>query len=121
MGWLDEDGYLYLGDRRSDMIVVGGRNVYPAEVEAVLDAHPAVRSCCVIGLPDDEMGSRVHALVELASPVEDEELLAHARERLSAWKLPRSIERCDRPLRDDAGKARRTALRAERLASARPD
>ena len=74
-----------------------------------------MRSCCVIGLPDDEMGSRVHALVELAEPVDDEALLACARERLSAWKLPRSIERCDQPLRDDAGKARRAALRAERV------
>ena len=65
MGRFDADGYLYLGDRRSDMILSGGRNIYPAEVEAALDEHPAVRSSCVIGLPDDDLGNRVHALVEL--------------------------------------------------------
>jgi len=115
MGWLDEDGYLYLGDRRSDMILTGGRNVYPAEVEAALEEHPAVRSSCAIGLPDEDLGQRVHALVELAAAVSDAELLAHLRERLVAYKLPRSFERVARPLRDDAGKLRRTALRAERL------
>jgi bile acid-coenzyme A ligase len=115
MGWLDEDGYLYLGDRRSDMILVGGRNVYPAEVEAALVEHPAVRSSCVIGLPEEDLGSRIHALVELAQPISDETLLAHLRERLAAYKLPHSIERCDHPLRDDAGKVRRAALRAERI------
>ena len=64
MGRIDADGYLYLGDRATDMILVGGANVYPAEVEAVLDEHPQVRSSAVIGLPDDDTGSRVHALVE---------------------------------------------------------
>ena len=58
MGWFDEDGYLYLGDRSADMILVGGANIYPAEVEAALDEHPAVRSACVIGLPDDDLGNR---------------------------------------------------------------
>jgi bile acid-coenzyme A ligase len=116
MGWLDEDGYLYLGDRRADMILSGGRNLYPAEVEAALAEHPAVRSCCVIGLPDEDLGSRVHALVELAEDVSDAELRAHLEQRLVAWKIPRSFERVDEPLRDDAGKVRRGALRAERLA-----
>ena len=64
MGCLDDDGYLYLVDRKTDMILVGGANVYPAEVEAALDAHPAVRSSAVIGLPDDDLGSRVHAIVD---------------------------------------------------------
>ena len=115
MGWLDSDGYLYLGDRRTDMILTGGHNVYPAEVEAALTEHPAVRSCCVIGLPDEDLGSRVHALVELDTNVSDDALLDHLRERLVAWKLPRDLERVDAPLRDDAGKVRRAALRAERL------
>jgi bile acid-coenzyme A ligase len=115
MGWLDEDGYLYLGDRRGDMILCGGRNLYPAEVEAALDEHPAVRSSCVIGLPDEDLGSRVHALVELAEEVSDGELRAHLEQRLVAWKIPKSFERVDEPLRDDAGKVRRSALRAERL------
>jgi len=116
MGWLDEDGYLYLGDRRTDMILCGGRNVYPAEVEAALDEHPAVRSSCAIGLPDDDLGSRVHALVELAEEVDDAELRSHLESRLLGWKIPRSFERVNEPLRDDAGKVRRSALRDARLA-----
>jgi bile acid-coenzyme A ligase len=116
MGRLDADGYLYLGDRRSDMILSGGRNIYPAEVEAALDEHPAVRSCCVIGLPDEDLGSRVHALVELLAEVGDEELRAHVAERLVHYKVPRSFERVSDPLRDDAGKVRRSALREQRIA-----
>lgn len=116
MGRLDEEGYLYLGDRSADMILVGGANVYPAEVEAALGEHPAVRSCAVIGLPDEDKGSRVHAIVE-ADPdaVDVDELLAFAGERLSRYKVPRTVELVDEPLRDDAGKVRRTQLRAERL------
>jgi bile acid-coenzyme A ligase len=117
MGWLDADGYLYLGDRRSDMILCGGRNVYPAEVEAALQEHPAVRSACVIGLPDEDLGQRIHALVELANEVPDQALREHLAERLVAWKLPRSFERVPGPLRDEAGKVRRSALRAERMAA----
>ncbi|WP_181781240.1 AMP-binding protein, partial [Pseudonocardia pini] len=120
LGRMDADGYLYLADRRSDMILVGGSNVYPAEVEAALDAHPAVLSSCVIGLPDDDLGSRVHALVQLAEPVTDEDLRAHVRERLSPQKVPATVERVDHPLREDTGKVRRSALRAARLETPDP-
>ena len=115
MGYFDEDGYLYLGDRRSDMILSGGRNIYPAEVEAVLDEHPAVRSSCVIGLPDEDLGSRIHALVELEREVDEAELGAHVAERLVGYKVPRSFERVEGPLRNEAGKMRRSALREARL------
>jgi bile acid-coenzyme A ligase len=115
MGWFDEDGYLYLADRRTDMILVGGSNVYPAEVEAVLDEHPAVLSCCVIGLPDDDLGNIVHAIVETAYDVSDEELAAHCADRLVGYKRPRRFERAQEPLRDDAGKVRRSALRQARI------
>ncbi len=115
MGRLDSDGYVYITDRRTDMFVVGGANVYPAEIEAALDEHPSVRTSCVIGLPHDDLGSVPHALVQLAEPVEDAELLAHVRDRLAPYKVPRSVERTEQPLRDDAGKVRRSALRAERL------
>ncbi len=116
VGWLDDDGYLYLGDRLQDMILTGGSNVYPAEVEAVLAEHPAVRSCAVIGLPDDDRGNIVHAIVEADSAeVSADELLAFAADRLVRYKLPRSVEFVSEPLRDDAGKVRRTALRAARL------
>jgi len=115
MGWVDEDGYLHLGDRRDDMLLVGGRNVYPAEVEAALAEHPAVRSSAVIGLRDEDLGTRVHAVVEVAEPVDPEALRAHVAERLVGYKVPRTLELTDRPLRDEAGKVRRSALRAERL------
>ncbi len=117
MGWLDEDGYLYLADRKSDMVVVGGSNVYPAEVEAAIDAHPAVRSSAVIGLPDEDLGSRLHAIVDAPASVSEAALREHLAERLVVYKIPRSFEFVREPLRDDAGKVRRSALRAERLAT----
>ncbi|MCU4183572.1 AMP-binding protein [Acidiferrimicrobium sp. IK] len=115
VGWMDEDGYLYLADRRSDMILVGGANVYPAEIEAALLEHPSVTSACVIGLPDDDYGNVVHAILELSEPVSDEDLRAHLAVSVAPYKIPRTFERSDVPLRDDAGKVRRGALRAERL------
>jgi bile acid-coenzyme A ligase len=115
VGWLDDDGFLYLGDRLTDMILSGGANIYPAEVEAALQEHPGVHSCAVIGLPDDDLGNRVHAVVEADADLDTEEVLAYLRERLAAYKLPRSVEVVDEPLRDDAGKVRRSALRAERV------
>jgi bile acid-coenzyme A ligase len=118
-GWLDEDGFLYLGDRTTDMILTGGSNVYPAEVEAAIAEHPTVRSCAVIGLPDDDLGNIVHAIVE-ADPdlLQFDELLTFLAERLVRYKVPRTVEIVNEPLRDDAGKVRRSALRAERLKSA---
>jgi len=120
MGKVDADGYVYITDRLADMILVGGANVYPAEIEAALDEHPAVRSCCVFGLPDEDLGDIPYAVVELSEPVSDDELLAHLRQRVAPHKLPRVIERATEPLRDDAGKVRRSALRAERIARQGP-
>jgi bile acid-coenzyme A ligase len=119
LGYLDAQGYVYLADRRTDMIVVGGANVYPAEVEAALDEHPAVLTSCVIGIPDDDLGAAPHALIQTVAEISDAELLEHLRVRLTSYKIPRSIERVDHPLRDDAGKVRRTALRAERMGARR--
>jgi bile acid-coenzyme A ligase len=116
IGHVDADGYLYVTDRFADMILVGGANVYPAEIEAALDEHPSVQSSCVIGLPDEDLGNVPYAIVELSGPVSDQELMAHLRQRLAPFKLPRAIERATAPLRDDAGKVRRSALRAERIA-----
>jgi bile acid-coenzyme A ligase len=115
-GWLDDDGYLYLGDRISDMILCGGANVYPAEVEAALQEHPAVESCAVIGLPDDDLGSRVHAIVQTTTDEFDEDdVRAFLAERLVRYKIPRTFEVVAQPLRDDAGKVRRSELRAQRV------
>jgi bile acid-coenzyme A ligase len=111
LGWMDADGYLYLADRVTDMILVGGVNVYPAEIEAALDAHPLVESSCVIGLPDDDLGNRLHAVICATDELEDEDLLAFLTQRLSPHKTPRTIERSAGPLRDDAGKIRRSAVR----------
>ena len=115
IGWMDEDGYLFLSDRRSDLILVGGANVYPAEVEAVIDEHPLVRSSAVVGLPDEDLGQRVHAIVQGAPGLTQEDLDAHVRARLARPKCPRSYEFVEEALRDDAGKVRRSALRDERM------
>lgn len=118
MGWFDDEGYLYLADRRSDMILVGGVNVYPAEVESALEEHPAVQSCAVIGLPDDDLGNTVHAIVQACDKVTEAELKSHIEERLASYKRPRGYEFVYEPLRDEAGKVRRTALKSERIAKA---
>jgi bile acid-coenzyme A ligase len=115
LGYFDEDGYLYLTDRLADMILTGGANVYPAEVESALMEHPSVQTCAVIGLPDDDLGNRVHAVVQTDGQVTAEELQAFLAERLVRYKIPRSFELVDWLVRDDAGKVRRSALREERL------
>jgi len=116
MGYLDADGYLYLTDRRSDMILSGGANIYPAEVEAAIDLYPGVRSSAVIGLPDEDMGNLVHAIVDAPNTdLQTEALLTHLNQHLVRYKVPRTIEFVDEPLRDDAGKVRRRALRDERI------
>lgn len=116
MGCFDEDGYLYLSDRRTDMILSGGANIYPAEVEAAIDAFPGVRSSAVIGLPHEDLGDSVHAIVDAPNnDVSEQALVDHLAQRMVRYKIPRSFEFVVDPLRDDAGKVRRTALRAERI------
>lgn len=117
LGHYDEDGFLYLDDRSTDCIVTGGANVYPAEVEGAIDAHPGVRASAVIGVPDDDLGQRVVAIVEADRDVTADALDTHLTALLAPYKRPRSYELTQTPLRDEAGKVRRSALRAERLAS----
>jgi bile acid-coenzyme A ligase len=116
IGWFDEDGYLYLADRRTDMILVGGANVYPAEIEAALEEHPLVQSSAVIGLPDDDLGNKVHAIVQPREGLTISDLEKHLGEKLVIYKRPRTYEFVTENVRDDAGKVRRTALRDERIA-----
>jgi bile acid-coenzyme A ligase len=116
IGWFDDEGYLYLADRRTDMILVGGSNVYPAEIEAAIDEHPLVQSSAVVGLPDEDMGNMIHAIVQPRPGLTPEALAAHLAEHLVTYKRPRTIEFVDEPLRDDAGKVRRSQLREARLA-----
>lgn len=120
LGHVDQDGYLYLSDRRNDLIISGGANIYPAEVEAALDAHPSVRTSAVIGLPDEDWGACVHAIVQPVegATLDQKELLEFVAERLARFKLPRSIEFTRESLRDEAGKVRRAALRNARLTKA---
>ncbi|HZU49372.1 MAG TPA: AMP-binding protein [Mycobacterium sp.] len=115
LGYFDADGYLYLSDRRVDMFTVGGRNVYPAEIENALSAHPDVLSCLVVGVPDDDLGQVPYALVQTSggSTLDEQALQAFLREHIAAYKVPRTVEFVDAPLRDDAGKARRSAVRAD--------
>jgi len=117
MGYMDEDGFLYLADRQTDMILSGGANIYPAEVEAALDAFPGIRSSAVIGLPDEDMGNLVHAIVDAPDGVDLKALQAVLVETLSRYKIPRTFEMVSEPVRDDAGKVRRSQLRAERIAA----
>lgn len=115
MGYFDEEGYLYLADRQTDMILSGGANIYPAEVEAAIDSCPGIRSSAVIGLPHEDLGNYVHAIVDAPDGIAEEALLAHLEKRLVRYKVPKTIEFSSEPLRDDAGKLRRKALREERL------
>ncbi|WP_407688959.1 AMP-binding protein [Mycobacterium sp. HUMS_1102779] len=121
LGHFDEDGFLYLSDRRVDMFTVGGRNVYPAEIENALSAHPDVLSCLVVGVPHEDLGQVPYALVHTAdgSGLDADGVREFLRGHLAPYKLPRSpefVEFVDTPLRDDAGKARRSAVRAEIMA-----
>lgn len=115
IGRIDADGYVYLTDRRSDMILSGGANIYPAEVEIALSEHPAIVSSAVIGLPDEDLGNRIHAIVQVSASVNEDELRTFLTERLVRYKIPRSFEFVEHAVRDDAGKVRRSALRDERI------
>lgn len=113
VGRFDEDGYLYLVDRTSDMIVTGGYNVYPREVEDALAAHPAVREVVVVGLPDDKWGEVVAAFVarRKETAAEEAELIAFARERLAGYKVPKSVRFIDEVPKSPVGKLLRRAVR----------
>jgi bile acid-coenzyme A ligase len=117
MGYVDEDGFIFIADRRRDMIVSGGANVYPAEVEAVITEHDGVLDVVVVGLPDPEWGHRVHAIVEASDPAHAptaDELRAHCKARLTSYKVPKSFETIERIPRSAAGKVNRSALVDER-------
>ncbi len=119
LGWLDAEGYLYIADRRTDMIITGGANVFPAEVETALSEHPAVVDQVVVPVPDDEWGHRVHAIVQVSDPAHPPtaaELRAWCKERLASYKAPKTFEIVDRVPRTDAGKLNRTSLGEQRRA-----
>jgi long-chain acyl-CoA synthetase len=118
IGYLDEDGYLFIKDRLKDMIITGGVNVYPAEVEAMLLTHPAVRDAAVIGIPDADWGEQIKAVVQLhegLAPTAElgDQLLAFCKGHLAAYKCPRTVDfRTDLP-RTEAGKLYKRQIRDE--------
>jgi long-chain acyl-CoA synthetase len=123
MGYTDEDGYLFLTDRSADLIISGGVNIYPAEVDAVLLEHPSVGDAATIGIPDEELGERVVGVVELqpgqeGSPDLAAELVEHCRARLAHFKCPQVVEFIDELPRQDNGKIYKRLLR-ERVRSGR--
>ena len=116
MGELDEDGFLYLRDRKIDMIISGGVNVYPAEVEAALFSHPAVGDAAVFGIPDEDWGEQVKAVVEpapgyAATSELATDLLSHCTTLLAKYKCPRSIDFTEAMPRDPNGKLYKRRLR----------
>jgi acyl-CoA synthetase (AMP-forming)/AMP-acid ligase II len=115
IGFIDEDGYVFITDRTSDMVVSGGVNLYPAEVEAVLIEHPEVADVAVIGIPDPDMGEALRALVvpvDAARPPSDDELITFCRDRIAHHKCPRSVELVATLDRSAMGKVNKRALRA---------
>jgi acyl-CoA synthetase (AMP-forming)/AMP-acid ligase II len=113
-GYIDEDGYLFIADRIKDMIISGGENIYPAEVESALYEHPAIAEAAIIGVPDDTWGESVKAIVVLKpdAALTEAELIAFMRERIAAYKAPRSVDFRDSPLpRSTSGKILRRELR----------
>jgi bile acid-coenzyme A ligase len=117
LGWLDDDGFLFIADRRVDMIVTGGVNVFPAEIETALSEHPGVADVVVIGLADQEWGRRVHAIIQPrhpASPPSVEDVITYAKDRLAPYKVPKTVELVDHIPRSEATKVNRAKLMEER-------
>jgi acyl-CoA synthetase (AMP-forming)/AMP-acid ligase II len=117
IGYLDADGYLFIVDRAKDMIITGGFNVYSAEVEQVLLAHPAVQDCAVIGLPDEKWGERVTAVVQLrpGQAVTGDEIRAFVKDRLGSVKAPKQVEVWPDLPRSKVGKVLKVEVKAQLL------
>ena len=114
VGHIDAEGYLHITDRKKDMIISGGFNVYPSEVEQVIWGHPAVQDCAVIGVPDEKWGEAVKAVVELnkGQTVSADDLIALCKEKLGSVKAPKSIDFIDVLPRSPIGKVLKKDLRA---------
>lgn len=112
VGWIDEDGYVFLCDRKRDMIISGGVNIYPAEIEAALIALSGVRDCAVFGIPDDEYGEAVCAHVEADAGLTREKIREGLGRTLARYKLPKVVELAEALPREDSGKIFKRKLRA---------
>jgi acyl-CoA synthetase (AMP-forming)/AMP-acid ligase II len=113
-GYLDEDGYVFIHDRVKDMVISGGENVYPAEVESALSDHPAIAEVAVIGVPDPKWGEAVKAIVVLRpdAALTEDELITWSRQRIAGFKTPRSVNFVDMLPRNASGKLLKRELRA---------
>ena len=118
IGYLS-DGELFLVDRSRDLVIVNGFNVYPAEIEAALSEHPDVLSCLVVGVPHEDLGQVPYALVQAGAELDEQTVQEFLHDRIAGYKVPATVEFVDGPLRDDAGKARRSAVRTEIMARRR--
>lgn len=114
-GYLDEDGYLYIHDRVKDMIISGGENIYPAEVENAIFGHPEIADVAVIGVPDEKWGEAVKACVvrKTDASISDADVIAYAREHIAGYKCPKSVDFIDALPRNPSGKILRRELRAQ--------
>ena len=115
VAYVDDEGYVYICDRKKDMIISGGVNIYPAEIEAVLYGYPKILDVAVFGIPDDEWGERVHAIVQPkpGETIDLDELRAYAEPHLARYKQPREYEIRDSLPRTDSGKLLKRVLRDE--------
>ncbi|HOJ43110.1 MAG TPA: AMP-binding protein, partial [Syntrophorhabdaceae bacterium] len=114
MGYYDEKGYMYIVDRKKDLIITGGENVYPREVEEILYQHPSVMEAAVIGVPDEKWVERVHAVIVLKKDarVTGDEIIDFCRERIAKYKAPRSVEFVDALPKNPQGKILKRELKA---------
>ena len=115
MGYFDEDGYLFIADRKTDMVISGGVNIYPREIEEVLITHPKILDVAVLGVPDPEWGEQLKAVVQLkpGESVTEEEIIAFARERLADYKSPRSVDFVAELPREPSGKLYKRKLKEQ--------
>jgi fatty-acyl-CoA synthase/long-chain acyl-CoA synthetase len=114
IAYFDDEGYVYICDRKKDMIISGGMNIYPAEIEAALEAHPDVLEAAVFGIPSEEWGETVHAVVVVreGGSLTEEEVVVHARAHLASYKIPRSVSWMDELPKTGSGKLLKRELRA---------
>jgi fatty-acyl-CoA synthase/long-chain acyl-CoA synthetase len=113
IAYRDDEGFLYICDRKKDMVITGGMNVYPAEIEATLEQHPDVYEAAVFGIPSEDWGELVHAVVvkQSGSELDDADVIAHARDHLASYKIPRSISWLDELPKTGSGKVLKRELR----------
>ena len=113
IGYMDEDGYLFIVDRKKDLIIAGGYNIYPRDIDEVLYDHPAIQEACAVGIPDAYRGETVKAFIVLkpGKKLTEEEVIAHCRKKLASYKTPKVIEFMDELPKSTVGKVLRRKLR----------